>query len=47
MNEARAGMHSGPWHDTREKRTPCAARRSMFGVRTPGFAAHPIMSARC
>src|SRR5712691_1630751 len=47
MNDARAGMHNGPWHDTREKRTLSPARRSRFGVSTPASPAQPIMSARC
>ncbi len=47
MNEARDGMHSGPWHETRENRTPSAASASRDGVRTLGSPAHPIMSARC
>ena len=47
MNDARAGMHSGPWQDTRENRTPSTASRSRFGVSTPASPAHPIMSARC
>src|SRR3954451_18979786 len=47
MNEARAGMHNGPWHDTREKRAPSPASASNAGVITPGSPAQPIMSARC
>src|SRR6516165_3621115 len=47
MNEAREGMHSGPMHDTREKRTPSAASESIEGVRTLSSPAQPIMSARC
>ena len=47
MNEARAGMQSGPWHDTREKRTPSPANASSDGVRIVGSPAHPIMSALC
>src|SRR6185437_5791375 len=47
MNEAREGMQSGPWHDTRENRTPSDASRSSDGVCTDGSPAHPIMSARC
>ena len=43
MNEARDGMHSGPWHETRENRTPSAARASSDGVsdgRVAGAAHH-------
>ena len=47
MNEARAGMHSGPWHDTRENRTPSPASESRAGVDTVRSPAQPIMSARC
>src|SRR5260221_7784493 len=47
MNDARAGMHNGPWHDTREKRTRSPASRSRLGVSTPASPAQPIMSARC
>ena len=47
MNDAREGMHSGPWHETREKRTPWAANASSDGVRALASPAQPIMSARC
>src|ERR1700681_2721265 len=47
MNDARAGMHSGPWHDARENLTPSAASRSRAGVSTPASPAQPIMSLRC
>ena len=47
MNDARAGMHSGPWHETREKRTPSAANPSSDGVSAVASPAHPIMSALC
>ena len=47
MNEAREGMQSGPWHETREKRTPSAARRSSAGVCMAASPAQPSMSARC
>jgi hypothetical protein len=47
MNDAREGMHSGPWHATREKRTPSAAKASSDGVMTLASPAQPIMSARC
>ena len=40
-------MQSGPWHDTREKRTPSAASPSSDGVCMLGSPAQPIMSARC
>jgi len=46
-NDARAGIHSGPWQLTRAKRTPVAASASRCGVRTEASPAHPIASARC
>src|SRR6185437_15053042 len=47
MNDARDGMQSGPWHDTRENRIPSAARPSSDGVWMLGSPEQPIMSARC
>jgi hypothetical protein len=47
MKDALAGMHNGPWHDTREKRRPPDDNQSRVGVRTVLSPAQPIMSARC
>src|SRR3954469_2743684 len=46
MNDGRAGIHNGPWHETRENRVPFDASASRFGVRTL-LPAQPSMSARC